>query len=160
MIGIVILPVDLRRTRVRSESSLRGCPHRNQRQKSNVCLWHLAARLRRGNGVIQGKTGKEASRRGLAPCTLVYGYCPEIQYSPGVCDGLLASMNSSLYTADRTTHLKIVLVGLAAAVLIAVIGISARELNLGTDIVAAQTPTVIKAGGPVVFTDKAGPVVR
>jgi hypothetical protein len=52
------------------------------------------------------------------------------------------------------------LVGLAAAVLIAVIGISARELNLGTDIVAAQTPTVIKAGGPVVFTDKAGPVVR
>jgi hypothetical protein len=54
-----------------------------------------------------------------------------------------------------------VLVGLAAAVLIAVIGISARELNLGTDIVAAQTPTVIKAGGgPVVFTDKAGPVVR
>jgi hypothetical protein len=59
-------------------------------------------------------------------------------------------MNSSLYTADRTTHLKIVLVGLAAAV----------ELNLGTDIVAAQTPTVIKAGGPVVFTDKAGPVVR
>lgn len=96
----------------------------------------------------------------MAPCTLVYGYCPEIQYSPGVCDGLLASMNSSLYTADRTTHLKIVLVGLAAAVLIAVIGISARELNLGTDIVAAQTPTVIKAGGPVVFTDKAGPVVR
>lgn len=69
-------------------------------------------------------------------------------------------MNSSLYTADRTTHLKIVLVGLAAAVLIAVIGISARELNLGTDIVAAQAPTVIKAGGPVVFTDKAGPVVR
>lgn len=96
----------------------------------------------------------------MAPCTLVYGYCPEIQYSPSICDGLLANMNSSLYTADRTTHLKIVLVGLAAAVLIAVIGISARELNLGTDIVAAQTPTVIKAGGPVVFTDKAGPVVR
>ena len=39
-------------------------------------------------------------------------------------------MNSSLYTADRTTHLKIVVVGLVAAILIAVIGISARELNL------------------------------
>ena len=37
--------------------------------------------------------------------------------------------------------------------MIAVIGISARELNLGTDIMTAQTPTVIKAGGPVVFTD-------
>ena len=67
-------------------------------------------------------------------------------------------MNWSLYTADRTTHLKIVVV--VAAVLIAVIGISARELNLGTDIMAAQTPSVIKAGGPVAFTDRSGPIVR
>ena len=49
-------------------------------------------------------------------------------------------MNSSLYTADRTTHLKIVVVGLVAAILIAVIGVSARELNLGTDVMAAQPP--------------------
>jgi hypothetical protein len=69
-------------------------------------------------------------------------------------------MNSSMYTADRTTHLKIVVVGLAAALMIAVISISARELNLGTDIMSAQIPTVIKAGGPVVFTDRGGPVVR
>ena len=66
MIGIVILPVDLRRTRVRSESSLRGCPHRNQRQKSNVCLWRLAARLRRGKWRYSGKDGQgsELSRIG------------------------------------------------------------------------------------------------
>src|SRR4029077_3579171 len=69
-------------------------------------------------------------------------------------------MNSSLYTANRTTLLKIVVVGLAAALMIAVIGISARELNLGTDIMTARTPTVIKAGGPVVFTDRSGPVIR
>jgi hypothetical protein len=69
-------------------------------------------------------------------------------------------MNWSLPTANRTTHLKIVVVGLAAAIMIAVIGISARELNLGTDIMAAQTQTVIKAGGPIVFTDRSGPVVR
>ena len=69
-------------------------------------------------------------------------------------------MNWSLHTANRTTHLKIVVVGLAAAIMIAVIGISARELNLGTDIVAAQSQTVIKAGGPVVFTDRSGPMVR
>ena len=69
-------------------------------------------------------------------------------------------MNWSLYTANRTTHLKIVVVGLAAAIMIAVIGISARELNLGTDILAAQTQTVIKAGGPVIFTDRSGPLVR
>jgi hypothetical protein len=69
-------------------------------------------------------------------------------------------MNWSLYTADRTTHLKIVVVGLAAALMIAVIGTSVRDLNLGTDILTAQAPTVIKAGGPVVFTDRSGPVAR
>lgn len=69
-------------------------------------------------------------------------------------------MNWSMYTADRSTHLKIVVVGLAAALLIAVIGISARELNLGTDILTAQGPTVIKAGGPVVVTDRDGPTIR
>ena len=69
-------------------------------------------------------------------------------------------MNWSMHTADRSTHLKIVAVGFVAAFLIAVIGISARELNLGTDIMTAQNPTVIKAGGPVVLTDRSGPVIR
>jgi cytochrome oxidase Cu insertion factor (SCO1/SenC/PrrC family) len=69
-------------------------------------------------------------------------------------------MNWSMYTADRTTHLKIVVVGLCAALLIAVVGISARDLNLGTDIMTAQSPTVIKAGGPVVFTDRSGATIR
>ena len=69
-------------------------------------------------------------------------------------------MNWSIYTADRATHLKIVVVGLAAALLIAVIGISARELNLGTDILTVQGPSVIKAGGPVVMTDRDGPMIR
>ena len=70
------------------------------------------------------------------------------------------AVNWSMYTADRTTHLKIVVVGLCAALLIAVIGISARELNLGTDIMTVQGPTVIKAGAPVIFTDRSGPTIR
>jgi hypothetical protein len=69
-------------------------------------------------------------------------------------------MNWSIYTADRSTHLKIVVVGLAAALLIAVISISAREFNLGTDIMAAQVPSVIKAGGPVVLTNRDGATIR
>ena len=40
------------------------------------------------------------------------------------------------------------------------IGISAREFNLGTDIMTAQTPTVVKAGGPVVFTNRDGATIR
>ena len=71
-----------------------------------------------------------------------------------------AVMNWSMYTADRTTHLKIVVVGLIAAILVSVIGISAREFNLGTDILTAQAPTVIKAGGPVVFTDQGRTTIR
>jgi hypothetical protein len=69
-------------------------------------------------------------------------------------------MNWSMYTVDRTTHLKIVVVGFTAALLIVVIGIAAPQFNLGTDIMTAQAATVIKAGGPVVFTGRSGPVVR
>jgi hypothetical protein len=73
---------------------------------------------------------------------------------------LEADMNWSIYTADRATHLKIVVVGLAAALLIAVIGIAAQQFNLGTNILTAQTPSVIKAGGPVLFTDSARVIIR
>jgi hypothetical protein len=69
-------------------------------------------------------------------------------------------MNWSLYTADRTTHLKIVVVGLAAALLISVIGIAAHNFNLGTDILTAQAPTVIKAGGPVAFSERNNATIR
>ena len=43
---------------------------------------------------------------------------------------------------------------------IAVIGIAAQQLNLGTHILTAQAPTVIKAGGPVVFTDRDAATIR
>ena len=69
-------------------------------------------------------------------------------------------MNWSIYTADRTTHLKIVVVGLTAALMIAVIGISARSLNLGTDIMTAQAPTVIKAQPTTVFTARDSGTIR
>ena len=69
-------------------------------------------------------------------------------------------MNWSMYTADRTTHLKIVVVGLTIALLIAIVGISANVFNPGADILSAQGPTVIKAGGPVVFTDRTGVAIR
>ena len=69
-------------------------------------------------------------------------------------------MNWSIYTADRTTHVKIVVVGLLAALLISFIGIAASALNSDTDIMTAQAPTVIKAGAPVIFTVRSGSVVR
>jgi len=69
-------------------------------------------------------------------------------------------MNWSIYTADRTTHLKIVVVGLLAALLICIIGISASEVNVGTGIMTAQGTTVIKAGAPVMFTDRSVLIIR
>jgi hypothetical protein len=56
--------------------------------------------------------------------------------------------NSSLLTADRMTHLKIVVVGLACATLVAGIGVAARV----TDSIASNAQmeaTVLKAGKPV-----------
>ena len=69
-------------------------------------------------------------------------------------------MNWFIHSADRSTHLKIVVVGLTAALLVAVIGVSAHKLNLGTDIMTARAPSIIKAGGPVIFTDRDSLVVR
>ncbi len=57
-------------------------------------------------------------------------------------------MNHSIYSADRTTHLKIVVVALAAAVVVAAVGISARVSKDD----GYQTARVIKAGQPMAVT--------
>lgn len=64
-------------------------------------------------------------------------------------------MNHSIYSADRTTHLKIVIVALVAGIAIAGFGITAR---LGADN-GAQTAAVVKAGKPVALTSN-GALVR
>jgi hypothetical protein len=53
-------------------------------------------------------------------------------------------MNHSLYNADRRTHLKIVVVGLLCATLVAAVGIFARV----TDVDLGTAPLVVKAGQP------------
>ena len=68
-------------------------------------------------------------------------------------------MNWSMDTADCMTHLKIVVVGLFAALMISVIGIAGQQLNLGTGIMTAQGPTVIKADAQD-FTDRSVSIIR
>jgi hypothetical protein len=58
-------------------------------------------------------------------------------------------MNHSFYSADRMTHLKIVVVALVAAIGIAGVGISAR---LSSDDGLTQTA---RANGPVIKATKA-----
>ena len=64
-------------------------------------------------------------------------------------------MNHSIHSADRATHLKIVVVAMVAGMLVAAFGIAAR-----TNVDDAQTAHVIKAGKPVVVTSSESSTVR
>lgn len=65
-------------------------------------------------------------------------------------------MNHSIYSADRTTHLKIVVVALVAGIAVAGLGITARS----TSDDYAQTAHVIKAGKPMAITSSDTTTVR
>jgi hypothetical protein len=65
-------------------------------------------------------------------------------------------MNHSIYSADRMTHLKIVVVALVAGIVVAGLGISARISSDGY----AQTAGVIKAGKPLTVTSANASAVR
>ena len=66
-------------------------------------------------------------------------------------------MNHSIYSADRLTHLKIVMVALGAAIVVAGLALSFRDPS-GDGSVHAEG--VIKAGKPVMVTNSGGAVVR
>ena len=65
-------------------------------------------------------------------------------------------MNHSIYSADRSTHLKIVVVALVAGIAVAGFGISARTSSDDY----AQTARVIKAGKAVTITSANTSAVR
>ena len=64
-------------------------------------------------------------------------------------------MNHSIHSADRATHLKIVVMALIAGIAVAGFALSART---GSDY--TQTARVLKAGKPVVLTSSGASVIR
>jgi hypothetical protein len=64
-------------------------------------------------------------------------------------------MNHSIHSADRATHLKIVVIALIAGIGVAAFGISAR-----TGANYEQTAQVVKAGKPVIVTSSSTSTVR
>jgi hypothetical protein len=67
-------------------------------------------------------------------------------------------MNHSFHSADRSTHLKIVVVALVAGIAVTAFGIAARTNTDFTQ--SAQTTQVVKAGKPVVITSSGTSAVR
>jgi hypothetical protein len=63
-------------------------------------------------------------------------------------------MNHSFHSADRSTHLKIVVIALVAGIVVVGLGISARTTDY------AQTAHVIKAGKPIAVTSSDAMMVR
>jgi len=66
-------------------------------------------------------------------------------------------MNHSIYSADRGTHLKIVVIALVAGIAVAGFGIAAHS---NSDDGYAQTARVIKAGKPVAITSTDASVIH
>jgi len=70
-------------------------------------------------------------------------------------------MNHSLATADRTTHLKVVVVALVAAIVVVAIGITARVTASDPDMARVRTESiVVKAGAPAAYSQTHTPSVR
>ncbi len=69
-------------------------------------------------------------------------------------------MNHSFYSADKMTHLKIVVLALVAAIGIAGVGITARVTDDGYTQTARVTGPVIKASKTVVSASSGLTVIR
>ena len=66
-------------------------------------------------------------------------------------------MNHSMYSADRATHLKIVVVALVAAIAVAGLAISS---HVNSDNPEVSTAAVVKAGKPLAVTSSAVTLTR
>ncbi len=74
----------------------------------------------------------------------------------------MSSRNSSLRTADRATHIRIVVVALVAAVVVVTVGlnVSAPDTATVTATKARIDGTVQKAGRPTIYSTSDGSAVR
>ena len=74
------------------------------------------------------------------------------------------AMNHSIVTANRNTHVKIVVVALVAAIMVVSVGIAARLSTSGLELAGVNpspvTAGVVKASKPVVWTDRGESTVR
>jgi hypothetical protein len=69
--------------------------------------------------------------------------------------------NSTIFTADRTTHLKIVVISLVASIAVIVVGIAARTTTTAETTARIQTAgPAVKAGKPIAITHSDTSTIR
>src|SRR3979409_588358 len=89
-------------------------------------------KAKKGGAAPQGAGGNLSSRQ------TVTGYEPfpslrrPTRKNPGESPMERAMNNTSMFTADRMTHLKIVVVSLVCATLVAAVGVTSRIADAGT----------------------------
>jgi len=66
-------------------------------------------------------------------------------------------MNYSIYSADRSTHLKIVVVALVAGIAVAGLGLASRVTS---DTASTRTAAIYKAGKPMTISSSDALVAR
>ena len=74
----------------------------------------------------------------------------------------MSSMNSSLATADRATHVRIVVMAFIGAITVLLVGFGARAPDMGsaTPATASMNGTVQKAGVMTGYSNNAVTVIR
>jgi len=70
-------------------------------------------------------------------------------------------MNTSLFTADRDTHIKIVVVALVAAIVVGMVGVTARVPDASSLAARGRGETlVVKAAQPARYSNSDAATVR
>jgi hypothetical protein len=68
--------------------------------------------------------------------------------------------NSSMFTADRNTHLKIVVISLIASIAVIFVGIAARTTTSDTTARIQTAGPAVKAGKPMAITHSDTTAIR
>jgi hypothetical protein len=68
--------------------------------------------------------------------------------------------NSTIFTADRSTHLKVVVVSLVASIAVIVVGIAARTSTPDTTARIQTAGPAVKAGKPIAITHSDTTAIR
>ena len=69
-------------------------------------------------------------------------------------------MNSSFFTCDRATHLKIVAIALIAGIVVIAVGIHTRTSDGSITADAKTNGMVVKAGKPTIYSTRNDSAVR